>query len=65
MTTKVLKCPGCFENDSLRRSHKRWRDVPFWLVGMRAYRCLTCYKRFHTWRKAAEPTGPVARVKAA
>ena len=65
MITKMLKCPGCFDGDSLRRSHKRWRDVPFRLIGMRTYRCLTCYKRFHTWRKAAEPAEPEAIVRTA
>jgi hypothetical protein len=65
MTVKMLKCPGCFEGDSLRRSHNRWRDIPFRLLGMRTYRCLMCYRRFHTWKKAAEPSGPGHPARAA
>jgi hypothetical protein len=65
MATKHLKCPGCFEDDSLRLSHHRWRDIPFRLIGMRTYRCLSCYKRFHTWKKAAEPTHPEGPIRAA
>lgn len=65
MTTKLLKCPGCFDRDSLRRSHVRLMDLPFRLIGMRTYRCLTCYRRFHTWKHAgssheAHTTGKVA-----
>jgi C4-type Zn-finger protein len=62
---KTLKCPGCFEGDSLRRSHGRLRDIPFRLVGMRTYRCLTCYRRFHTWKKAEERSRPGGPVRAA
>ena len=51
MTSKALICPGCSDHDSLRRSHLRLTDIPFRLIGMRSYRCLNCYKRFHAWRR--------------
>ena len=57
MTKKSLKCPSCFDGESVRRSHFRIRDVPFRLIGMHTYRCLLCYRRFRAWgRPPAETT---------
>ncbi|HEY6447428.1 MAG TPA: hypothetical protein VIY53_13285 [Acidobacteriaceae bacterium] len=51
MRTKMLKCPGCFDNNAIRLSHFRWRDWPYRLVGIRSYRCMLCYQRFRAWGK--------------
>lgn len=50
VTAKTLRCPICPDGNSLRRSHGRWYDFPYRLLGMRAYRCLMCNKRFYAWR---------------
>lgn len=50
MDRKTLRCPSCFDVDAIRRSHSRLRDVPLRLIGMRAYRCLQCYRRFYAWK---------------
>ncbi len=52
MTTWYIKCPACHEAEVIHRSHLRLRDIPFLLIGMRPYRCLLCYRRFHTWKRA-------------
>lgn len=51
MASKSLRCPTCFDSSDLRRSHMRARDLPMVLIGMHVYRCLTCYKRFYTWKR--------------
>lgn len=48
MALRTLRCPGC-KVQSIRPSRTRLDDLPFRLVGMRAYRCLVCDRRFHTW----------------
>jgi len=52
MKNKSIKCPACYDAEEVHRSHLRLRDLPFLLIGMRAYRCLLCYHRFHTWKRA-------------
>lgn len=59
MAKTRLKCPGCFDGDSIRPSHLRWRDWLFRLIGMRSYRCMLCYQRFRAWGK---PPAQVERV---
>jgi hypothetical protein len=50
---KTLRCPGCFANEELHRSHLRWWDIPLRLLGMRPYRCLSCNRRFYAWKHTA------------
>jgi hypothetical protein len=57
MTSQGVKCPTCYDWEAVHRSHLKLRDLPFLLVGMRAYRCLLCYRRFHTWKR------PPSRVR--
>jgi hypothetical protein len=59
METRRVSCPGCYEREEVHRSHLKFWDVPFLLIGMRPYRCLLCYRRFYTWKR-----GP-ARVRKA
>jgi hypothetical protein len=42
-----ISCPWCSETTSIRRSHKRWQDLPRYLLGQRPYRCRICGKRFY------------------
>ena len=52
MASQALTCPECHDGEGLRRSRPRWYDLPFRLIGMRAYRCLMCDRRFHAWKHA-------------
>lgn len=56
MARRTLRCTGC-RDQSIRPSRERLDDLLFRLVGMRAYRCLVCDRRFHAW--------PVRRTSAA
>ena len=48
METRRVSCPGCYEREEVHRSHLKFWDVPFLLIGMRPDRCLLCYRRFYT-----------------
>lgn len=48
MALRTLRCPGC-RDQSIHPSRTRLDDLLFRLVGMRAYRCLVCDRRFHAW----------------
>jgi len=58
MKNKTLRCPGCFDESSVRRSHLRVTDWPFRLIGLRNYRCMLCYQRFRAWGKPPATVEP-------
>jgi ribosomal protein L37AE/L43A len=61
MTTKMPRCPQCGEEESLRRSRSRWYDYPLRVVGVRAWRCLLCDRRFYGRKRTPEvPEGDEA-----
>jgi len=45
-----LRCPRCAGSDDLRISRQQWFDVFFMVLGLRAYRCRLCRKRFYSWK---------------
>jgi hypothetical protein len=52
------RCPRCGDAD-VRPSH---RQLPFlFILGLRYYRCLGCYKRFLGRRAGSPPRAPRAR----
>lgn len=51
MASRQLRCPACSNETRFHRSRTRLWDLVFMLFGLRAYRCMSCYKRFHSWRK--------------
>ena len=51
MANKEIRCPTCHEWELVHRSNQRLWDLPFLLIGMRAWRCSLCYQRFHTWKR--------------
>ena len=42
-----ISCPWCSEFTSVRRSHRRFWDLPRYLLGKRPYRCKLCGHRFY------------------
>ena len=54
MRRKYLTCPECQDDEAVRPSHLRLRDLPFLAIGLRSYRCLLCYRRFRGWGRLAE-----------
>jgi hypothetical protein len=62
MRGKAVECPRCSAPDDLRYAHWRWFDLLPRAVGLKAYRCRECRKRFYSW-KSLPPTGAAGTVK--
>jgi hypothetical protein len=41
-----VRCPFCIESDWVRPSLLRWYDLLPWVVGIKPYRCMQCFRRF-------------------
>lgn len=48
MSRKVVECPRCSASNDLRYAHRRWFDLVPRALGLKAYRCRQCRKRFYS-----------------